>query len=100
MTLQAKWAERVAEWRESGLSADAFCQDKDYSGGALRGWACKLRRVGGSKEVRLARIVRASDPLAEDTPVLLETGAVRIAVRRGFDPEVLRAVLAVVTETP
>ena len=50
----------------------------------------------GGREDRALQTVRG--PLAEDSPVLIDMGPLRIAVRRGFDPEVLRTILAVVTE--
>lgn len=34
--------------------------------------------------------------MSEDSAVVIEAGTLRIGVRRGFDPEVLRAVLLVV----
>ncbi|HXD58869.1 MAG TPA: hypothetical protein VN606_13155 [Thermoleophilaceae bacterium] len=45
---------------------------------------------------RLARVVRAARPApAPETAVVIEVGAARLAVRRGFDRGVLHAVLEV-----
>ena len=96
MSTESKWAARVGEWRRSGLSAPAFCEGKEFTAGALRYWSSRLKAEKVVKEVRLARIVPSSDPTVPDTAVVIEAGAVRIGVRRGFDPEVLRAVLLVV----
>jgi hypothetical protein len=46
--------------------------------------------------VRLARVVRAARPApAPETAVVIEVGAARLSVRRGFDRGVLGAVLEV-----
>lgn len=92
------WAARVAEWRASGETAPTFCKGKEFTPGGLRYWASRLRKPGegGCKEVRLARVVRTPQPApAAETPIVIEVGAARLGVRRGFDPEVLRAVLSV-----
>lgn len=96
-TTEAKWKARVADWRRSGLAAPEFCEGKEYTASGLRYWASRLKAASSPpKEVRLARIVSASDPMSEDSAVVIEAGTLRIGVRRGFDPEVLRAVLLVV----
>jgi hypothetical protein len=97
MSTESKWAARVADWRKSGLTATEFCDGKGFSAGGLRYWSSRLRSGKAGKEVRLARIVPSSDPTVADTAVLIEAGNVRIGVRRGFDPEVLRAVLLVLS---
>jgi hypothetical protein len=97
---ESKWAARVVQWRSSGLSAPMFCRDKDFTATALRYWGTRLKRTGVSKEVRLARIVSTGDPMVQDTAIVIEAGVLRIGVRRGFDPEVLRAVLMVVAGAP
>jgi hypothetical protein len=120
---ESKWAARVAAWRASGQTAPKFCEGKDFKPGGLRYWASQLRkgkdaaptkdervarvppaaqRPAAAKEaappepVRLARVVRAARPeSAPETAIVLEVGAARLAVRRGFDRDVLRAVLDV-----
>ena len=48
----------------------------------------------------MARVVRAVPALEPATnPIVVEVGGARVAVQRGFDPDVLRAVLAVLGET-
>ena len=86
----------MAAWRSSGLSAARFCADKDFSEGTLRYWASRLRSAepASPPDVRIAKVVRPSTTVEADTPVVLEVGGVRIALRRGFDRDVLRDVLA------
>jgi hypothetical protein len=96
---QATWAARVAAWRSSGQTAPAFCAGKEFSAGGLRYWSSRLGREPG-EDVRMARVVRAL-PMPEPptaSPIAIEVGGARVAVQRGFDPEVLRAVLAVLGE--
>jgi hypothetical protein len=94
---ESKWAARVEAWRASGETAPVFCKGKGFSPGGLRYWASRLG-LGGQgvpgKPVRVARVVRAPAPAAE-TPLVIEVGSARVGVRRGFDPEALRAVLEV-----
>jgi len=102
---ESKWAARVGAWRASGETAPVFCVGKDFQPGGLRYWASRLHKIVEpvqavvepvqAKEVRLARVVRGTRPsLAEETPIMIELGAARLGVRRGFDPDALRAVLA------
>jgi hypothetical protein len=95
---QSKWAERVKAWKTSGETAPVFCDGKGFTPGGLRYWASQLRKIGGraqAGEVRLARVVQGTRPsLTEETPIMIELGAARLGVRRGFDPDALRAVLA------
>src|SRR3569833_1538882 len=93
---EARWAARVADWRASGQTAPVFCKGKEFTPGGLRYWASRLRKPGeggAPKEVRIARVVRTSQPSpVVETPIVIGLGAARVGVRRGFDPEVLRAV--------
>jgi hypothetical protein len=96
---ESKWASRVAAWRGSGQTAPTFCVGKDFKPGGLRYWASRLGKAGGGvsgKVARIARVVRTARSAAAETPIVIEVGGARLGVRRGFDPEALRAVLAVV----
>jgi hypothetical protein len=95
---ESTWATRVAEWRASGQKAPAYCKGKGFTPGGLRYWASRLARSGQSAPsggVRLARVVRSARPSvpAGETPILIDVGAARLGVCRGFDPETLRAVV-------
>jgi len=99
-TTQATWAARVSAWRSSGQTAPVFCAGKGFSPGGLRYWSSRLGRGEIVSEVRMARVVRAVPALEPATnPIVVEVGGARVAVQRGFDPDVLRAVLAVLGET-
>jgi hypothetical protein len=101
-TTQAKWAERVAAWRKSGDTAPAFCAGKGFEASTLRYWASRLRRpevVSGPRdEVRIARVVRGTAGGDVDSPIVVEVGRARIAIRRGCDRDALRAVFELLDE--
>jgi transposase len=97
-----KWAERVREWRASGLTAEAFAEGKDYEASSLR-WAdsqLKGKRAGRSPRRRgpaetasagvASPIVRFLPVRVGKSPrvapdVVVEVGGARIRVGRGAD---------------
>jgi hypothetical protein len=86
------WAERVRAWRDSGQSALEFARGKGFSDKSLRWWAGEFaRRSVRGPAVTMARVVQRRDD--EALAVTIAVGSVTIAVRRGFDPELLRAVI-------
>jgi transposase len=101
-------AERVGEWRASGLSAAKFCEGRDFKAHALWNWASKMRKgeqQSGRPEpakvnsvVRLARVIRVARPAVAARPVgvalSVELWGVRVVVPPGFDRQTLAAVLA------
>jgi hypothetical protein len=102
MTNDEIWAERVAEWKASGLSSSDFCKDRPFTPGGLRHAAFQLGRGAVKKpaSVRLARLVRVAP---RDTPaptgagLMIEIGAERVAVPPGVDRPTLAAVVEVLS---
>ncbi len=103
---EQKWAERVASWRESGLTSEKFCEGREFSANGLRHWAYKLgqtKRRRRKPKLRIARVVRAtapakaieSTPLPVDSSIVLELGAARIVVRPGFNCAMLTELIDV-----
>jgi hypothetical protein len=99
------WARRLAEWRASGLTLTQYCVGRDFTPGAIRYWAKRLP-TDDSLSVEpppvpppaaFARVLREPMPVHEESPVVIEVSAVRLVLRRGFDPVTLRAVLDLVT---
>lgn len=99
-----KWAERVRAWRESGLSAEAFAEGKDYAASGLRWAASRLREEAATKQAsgRGRRMtgrpaaakasgaprflpVRVRRSPAVESDVVVEVGGARIRVGRGAD---------------
>lgn len=110
---QERWAERVRQWRESGLSAEDFAKGKGYEGTSLRWAASQLQVASASlKEAtsstgtpsrrRAARRagaptepppqflpVRARSPRTEAAEMIIEVGDARIRLSRGVDVTLL-----------
>jgi hypothetical protein len=112
---EAKWVERVREWREGGLSADDFAKSKGYKASTLR-WAASLLRqeaapsgptMASSGQARpwprsARRPTSPSEPprflpvrtrTAAAAEMVIEVGAARIRVLRGFDGSLLGEVV-------
>jgi|SRR5579884_65799 len=104
MTTERLWAERVAAWRSSGLSAPAFCAGKDFTASGLRYWSSRLRRAAPTArtDVRIARVVSNSiattNAADNDTAITIELGVARVGVRRGFDAPTLLRLLEVLRD--
>lgn len=104
------WSARVAEWKQSGKTADEFAADKPYKGSTLVWRAWQLRRGKGdgarkertrarsasnraAPEIRLAEVIRRAPKKTGAMGVTMEVVGVRISVDRGFDPTLLRQVV-------
>jgi hypothetical protein len=120
-----KWAKRVAEWRESGLTSVRFCEGRGYSPGGLRHWAYRLAHGDGKMpkalkkpkapktSIRMARVLRAPRSVAlavagraagsavdasvslVEAALAIELGTARVLVRRGVDAVTLATVVDV-----
>jgi hypothetical protein len=104
----AKWLDRVRQWKESGQTAEEFAVGQPFKASTLKWRAAELRRAaegGGrygkghavSKSVRLARVVpvpraRINAP-AQSNGVVVEVSGARISLSRGFDAELLTEVV-------
>lgn len=116
---EAKWSERVGQWRESGKSGEEFAQGRGFEASTLRYWASRLRTkpptvttsstslvsAGGTsvepkrrdalRIVRVRRSKTSSAPVATaladsaNPAVWIAVGAARIEVRPGFDRRLL-----------
>lgn len=118
-----KWAERIREWRASGLSAEEFTAGKDYEASSLRWAVSQLQdrpKPSPSTTGSVAKVPRrrpAEKPSATPIPappflpvrmrpsampadVVVEVGVARIRVSRGADltlvGDVVRALQGVV----
>ena len=104
------WRRRIAEWRSSGQTAEAFSSGKGYAAGTLFWWSSRLGRAlptavsdtrGAGSGVRLARVVRQATTVSTreaalsgvSGEVVVELGAMRIIVRNGADTATVGAVL-------
>ncbi len=95
---QREWAARVRAWKQSGQSMRAFCQGKPFKLSTFRWWKRRLSVVGEvpratEPDVRMVRVVpiRKAELLAE---VEVHVAGARVVVRSGFNPVLLREVVA------
>ncbi len=86
---RSEWAERVRQWRASGEPARLFAERAGLNPGTLVRWSSRLGREADPKFIDATSVLVASDVSLE-----LEVGSVRVRVKRGFDAELLREVLA------
>jgi hypothetical protein len=112
MASRATWAERIEEWRESGLTSEEFCRGKPYSAGGLRSMASVICSAPADREAPEhlpGRVVRvAVSParrtehgrfgIGEDAEAVLEVHGIRVAVRSGCSAQTLSMVVGVVRE--
>ena len=107
MEIPSIWLERLSAWRSSKLSAEVFCEGKDFSVHSLRNWRGRQleaeRRAAPRKPaVALARVqvassrLRASSGRPSATGISIAVGALRVSVDHGFDRPTLAAVLDVI----
>ncbi len=111
---EAKWSERVREWRASGVSAEDFASSRGFKASTLC-WAASLLRHAGSPATATAGPEPEAPPRAKrkagwrsKTPrflpvrmhgpaaaseVVVEVGSARIRVARGFDVSLLGEVV-------
>jgi transposase len=92
---EAKWADRVREWKSSGESADEYAARLGVKPGTLRWWSSRLRRrvkadggVASEPSVRIVRVV-AKEKSAAGT-LMVRVGTAQVEVRAGFDRSLLR----------
>lgn len=116
---QSFWADRIRSWKASGLSPNAYARGKGFSGQSLRYWGkrlgllddaqaphAKTRTAKTSTPARAParsappRFVKVVPAKASTDELLLEFGPVRLRVRKGFDPDLLRAVVLTLSEKP
>lgn len=101
-----KWLERIRLWKESGQTAEAFAVGQPFKASTLKWRAAELRRAAeggerygkgqaGNAKIRLARVVtRARDSAPQPGGGLtVEVSGARISLSRGFDAELLTAVV-------
>jgi hypothetical protein len=86
---EAKWAERVGQWKSSGRSADDYAKGQGFEGSTLRLWSSRLGRRGvtgqavaestGTQHVRMVRVV--AKVKATGGPLAVRVGVAGIEVR-------------------
>ena len=114
-----QWASLIEQWRAGGLSLPVFCERHGLRKGTMQNWVYKPALKLAVEKARRAAQAPCETPaetveLAEPTPAFLPVKIAevatrteaprrdrgdpaqgrRIRVRRGFDPQTLRQVVA------
>ena len=89
----------AADYEASGLSREAFCNQRDVRLKTLDRYVTRYRkqRADGSEPQRWVAVEVAAHSGCGEMTVLLSTGR-RIEVKRGFDAGTLRQVVAVLEQ--
>jgi hypothetical protein len=119
----AEWAALIDQWRQSGLSLPAFCQQHGLSRGSMQNWAYKPELKRAVEEARREARGHVDEPPASavapaflpvrvvqavagsevsDRPgieIVIGSGR-RVVIGPGFDSETLRRVVAVLEGRP
>jgi hypothetical protein len=85
---EAKWRERVNEWRASGKTAVEFVQGRSYAGSTLQYWSSRLDKP--SAPPGFVQLVGRSERVERGvSEFVVEVGGARVRVRPGFDAALL-----------
>jgi hypothetical protein len=84
------WPARLADWRRSGLSIAAWCRDNAVSYHTFLYWR---KRLDDRRTDTPGTFLQLCSPAAPE-PIALECNGVFVHVPVGFDPGLLREILA------
>lgn len=95
-----EWAERIRHYETSGQTMKAWCDAQGVTKDTLRYWlrTLKPRFTHASKTATPfvpLTLSESAGTTADSASLLLQIGAVRVEVRDGFDPKLLREDVAV-----
>jgi hypothetical protein len=100
------WRQRVADWRASGLTAEAYSARHGFSVNSLRWWSSKLGREGKGRStaptVRFEQLLRSSAVVGDEKQgsivvEMLDAG-VRVTAFVGADRETLARLVELMLE--
>lgn len=93
-----EWAARIAHYEASGQTMNAWCETQHVTKDQLKYWlrVLKIRPVDVVNAPAPFLPLSLHEPVGRQatTPVLLHVGGIRVEVRTGFDPKLLREVVA------
>jgi hypothetical protein len=94
--LQALWTERIKAYQASGQTMKAWCTEHNLTLHQLKYWLYKAQRqeqTGSATTFRPVAVVSPSGTSAMES-LQIQVGVARIDVRPGFEPGLLRDVVA------
>ena len=84
------WANALSKQRASGLSAAEWCRNEGVSFNSFAGWRTRL-----NKEAKVdGGWISVKDAQPSGRPLTLRIGAAQLDLSPGFDPQLLREVIA------
>jgi hypothetical protein len=96
-----EWRRRVREWRTSGLSVRAYCEQVGISEPNFYAWRRELdRRAAETSAFVPVRIVENQGSSKNGHLEIILAGGRSVRVAPGFDAATLRQLLAVLEEEP
>ena len=84
-----QWSDKISNWHNSGQSMAAWCRQNDESYYRFTYWRKRLEKRGQSESGRFVELTWQRSPLS------LLCNGISLQVEPGFDPALLRDVLAV-----
>jgi transposase len=101
MATEKEWRVRVRAWRQSGQTAEEFCNGRGFKATTLRWYSSRLGasvgEVEGAAEPRTAMVYVGAVRARER--IVFEAHGVRVQVPEGVDAATLRTVLDVLLES-
>lgn len=97
--LRKVWANRIGEYRQSGLSAREWCRANGVRPDRLKYWLSKVKanEKPDSVDMRWSELQVVESDSLTDAGIAVHVGSARIEVKAGFDRALLAEVLRVVS---
>jgi hypothetical protein len=93
ITNEEKWSERIQEYRNSKLSAVAFCKANDYSISTLKYWINKLNTKSKKSESTDWICLSKSSIAESHPPITIKAEKFSIEIPDGFNAATLKNIL-------
>lgn len=92
-----EWRKCIADYRSSGLTANAWCEKNKKSRHALYYWITKFNKAESNDEAKQQWVsIPVRDQVVNHPSITLKIDSISIEVSAGFDKNVLMDVLSVV----
>lgn len=95
------WRHHIQAWQGSGLSQRAYCQSNNLKEDRFSHWKRRLSKDNGATRfVPVPLPTRLPVPIKHSVFRVWAPNGFRVDVEEGFDPELLKKLLAVLGEVP
>jgi hypothetical protein len=97
---EQQWRRWIDQWQRSRLSVRAFCARHGLATAHFYAWRRELRQRDAATAFVPVRVVPDPEPSPTERLEILLVGGRRLCVRPGFDPALLRQLVAILEEVP